>query len=237
MTTAHPIRRSLLTMTLAVVALLVATPLAAQDEEYNMEIGVLGGGSFYMGDANVTTPFRDTSKAAGILARYNLNPRMVIKADLAYANLRGTTATQENQYPNGASASFNRNIYEFGAQFEYSFFAYGTAGYKDSHALTPYLLGGAGLTFAPKPAENVFALNIPVGVGVKFKVAPRINIGAEWTMRFTSSDRLDVSNPDGLRLDDPYHITSKGMKNKDSYSLLVAFISYDIFAKPCDCND
>ena len=64
-----------------------------------------------------------------------------------------------------------------------------------------------------------------------------MNVGAEWTFRFTSTDKLDVTSPDGLRLSDPYNIKSGLMKNKDSYSFIVAYISYDIFAKECDCND
>ncbi|MCR5140459.1 MAG: DUF6089 family protein [Bacteroidaceae bacterium] len=213
-------------------------PLAAQEtEEYNMEVGAWGGGCFYMGDANVTTPFKSMAEAAGVLARYNLNPRMVVKGGLGYGHLTGTTDGQPNYYPNGESATFDRRIFDFSTHFEYNFFAYGTQGYKDSHRFTPYLLAGAGITFAPKPAEHVVALHIPVGIGVKYKLAHRLNVGAEWTFRFTSTDKLDVSNPQGLQLNDPYHITSTGLKNKDTYSFVVAYISYDIFAKECDCND
>ena len=216
----------------------LALPLAAQEtEEYNMEIGAWGGGCFYMGDANVTTPFRSMAETAGLLARYNINPRMVVKGGLGYGHITGTTTEQQNQYPNGGTATFDRRIFDLSAHFEYNFFAYGTQGYKDSHRFTPYLLAGVGFTFAPKPVDNVFALHIPVGIGVKYKLAHRINVGAEWTFRFTSTDKLDVSDPNGLQLKDPYKIPSAGMKNKDTYSFVVAFISYDIFAKACDCND
>ena len=216
--------------------LLTALPAAAQEEEYNMEVGVLGGGCFYMGDANTSQLFLNTQPAAGILARYNLNPRMVLKGDLAYSRLTGSTEGQA--YPGGQSTTFDRKIFELSTQFEYNFFAYGTGeGYKDSHRLTPYIQAGAGLTFAPKPAEHVLALNIPIGIGVKYKVLPRINVGAAWTFRFTSSDKLDVSSAEGLQLNDPLNIKSSGIKNKDSYSFVVAYISYDIFAKECDCND
>ena len=216
----------------------ILMPLSAQEvEEYNMEIGAWGGGCFYMGDANVTTPFKSMAETAGVLARYNLNPRMVVKGGLGYGHITGSTEGQQNQYPNGGTAAFDRRIFDFSAHFEYNFFAYGTQGYKDSHRFTPYLLAGAGVTFAPKPVDNVFALHIPVGIGVKYKLAHRLNVGAEWTFRFTSTDKLDVSNPQGLQLNDPYYIHSTGMKNKDTYSFVVAFISYDIFAKECDCND
>ena len=93
------------------------------------------------------------------------------------------------------------------------------------------------MTYAPKPANHVFALNIPIGFGVKYKLAERLNVGAEWTMRFTTSDRLDVTNTSGLMLDDPYGIESKVMKNKDSYSWLMLYVSYDMFPKYRKCNN
>ena len=127
---------------------------------------------------------------------------------------------------------------ELGAQFEYSFFAYGTgAGYKDSRRLAPYILAGVGLTYAPKPANHVVAMNLPVGIGVKYKLAERLNVGAEWTMRFTTSDRLDVTHATGLQLDDPYGIESGLLKNRDSYSWLMLYVSYDMFPKYRKCNN
>ena len=225
---------------MAAVILLLASEcmVSAQELEYNMELGGMVGGSFYMGDANYTTPLKDMALVGGILARYNINPRMAVKGDLAVGRIKGTTEEQANEYPNGANTTFSRNVYELGAQFEYSFFAYGTgAGYKDSRRLAPYILAGIGMTYAPQPTDHVVAMNLPIGIGVKCKLAERLNVGAEWTMRFTTSDRLDVTNGAGLQLDDPYGIASKGLKNKDCYSWLMVYVSYDIFPKYRKCNN
>lgn len=223
----------------AVILLLVsACMVSAQELEYNMELGGMAGGSFYMGDANCTAPFKHVAMAGGVLARYNINPRMAIKGDLAVGCIKGTTEGLANKFPNEAHTTFSRNVYELGAQFEYSFFAYGTgAGYKDSRRLAPYILAGVGLTYAPKPANHVVAMNIPLGIGVKYKLAHRLNVGAEWTMRFTTSDKLDVTNATGLQLDDPYGIEGKVLKNKDSYSWLMVYVSYDMFPKYRKCNN
>ena len=225
---------------LATVALLLLSVhrVSAQELEYNMELGGMAGGSFYMGDANYTTPLKNLALAGGVLARYNINPRMAVKGDLAVGHIKGTTAGMANKFPGGAHIPFSRNVYELGAQFEYNFFAYGTgAGYKDSRRMAPYLLVGVGMTYAPKPANHVVAMNIPMGIGVKYKLADRINVGGEWTMRFTSSDRLDVTHAEGVQLDDPYGINSKGLKNKDSYSWLMVYVSYDMFPKYRRCNN
>lgn len=222
----------------AILLLLPSVYMAySQELEYKMELGAIAGGSFYMGDANFSVPLKNVAMAGGLLARYNINPRMVVKGDLTIGKLHGDTEGFDNKFPNGHT-TFNRTVFGLDGQFEYNFFAYGSgAGYKDSRRLTPYILAGAGITYAPKPEKHVFALNIPLGMGVKYKLADRLNVGAEWTIRFTTTDKLDVTGQKGTILDDPYQITSKGIKNKDSYSLLIAYISYDLFPKYRKCNN
>ena len=233
------IHRHITRMIAATILLLVSVyGLSGQELEYKMELGAMVGGCFYMGDANYSTPLKNTAMTGGILVRYNINPRMVVKGNLAIGEIQGSTEKLNNKFPKGEHSTFSRNIYELGGQFEYNFFAYGTgAGYKDSHRLTPYILAGIGATYASKPVQHVIALNFPIGMGAKYKLAKRLNIGVEWTMRFTSSDKLDVTNKKGVILDDPYQIEGKRMKNKDSYSLLLAYISYDLFPKYRKCNN
>lgn len=210
---------------------------SAQELEYKLELGGMAGGSFYVGDASGAL-LGDMGMAGGILARYNINPRMAVKGNLAMGRIKGSTVGKDNKFPNGTHSTFSRNVFELGAQYECHFFAYGIGtGYKDSRRIAPYLLCGLGLTYAPKPANHVFALNIPIGLGVKYKVANRINVGAEWTIRLTTSDRMDVTSASELILDDPYSIESKGWKNKDCYSLLMVYISYDMFPKYRKCNN
>lgn len=227
--------------TLAIFALLICSishSFGQGEVEYKMELGGMLGGCFYMGDANYTTPFKNLGIAGGAVARYIFNPRMAVKADLAVGRISGNTEDFKNVYPENRQASFKRNIFDLGAQFEYNFFGYGNGlGYKGSKRFTPYILGGFGFTFAPAPAKRVFTINFPIGVGVKYKIAKRLNIGCEFTMRFSLSDQLDVTNKDGLQLDDPYGIKSGGFKNKDSYSFTTVFITYDLFPKYRKCNN
>lgn len=210
---------------------------SAQELEYNLELGGMAGSNFYVGDAN-NALLGSMGMGGGVLARYNINPRMAVKGTLAMSRIKGTTVGKNNKFPNGTHITFGRNVFELGAQYECNFFAYGTGGgYKDSRRIAPYLLCGLGLVYAPKPANHVFALNIPVGLGMKYKLAERLNVGTEWTIRFATSDRLDVISSLGLALDDPYGIESKGWKNKDSYSWLMVYVSYDMFPKYRKCNN
>lgn len=199
-----------------------------QEAEYKMEFGVMGGGNFYLGDANYHTIYKDTKPAFGAFARYNLNPRMSLKFDLGYSNVAGDASTSKNKFPNltAEQMKFNHSLFDLGCQYEISFWGYGTGtGYKGNKRLTPYIQAGLGFTYC-----NAFTMNIPIGFGVKYKFAPRWNVGIDWTMRLSMSDNLD-----GIK--DPYKLKSGFMKNKDSYSWTMITVSYDMFQKLRKCNN
>lgn len=219
--------------------LLVPATLRAQyaDEEYRMEVGGRLGGTAYMGDANYSNPFKEMGLSAGLLARYMFNPRMALKCDIAMGKIAGDTRTATTQFPEGQQVSFDRTIYDVGLQFEYNFWPYGNGmSYRESRRLTPYLFGGLGLTIAPEPAEDVTAAHLSFGVGVKYKFAPRWNVGVEFALRLTGTDKLDVTSPDGLVLEDPFQVKSGTMKNKDSYSMIGVTVTYDIWPRCDNCN-
>lgn len=211
----------------------VHVPAMAQDDtEYLVEIGPAVGCSFYMGDAN-NKLYKGSRFMGGITARYRINHRFALKSNLVAAGISGNTSwVNDRTYPE--AISFKRTVFDLGVQIEGNFLAYGTTTYNDCHRLVPYYLIGVGMTFAPKPANNDFAVNFPIGIGVKYKIADRLNLCLEWTMRFSSSDRLDVTENAGS---DPLQIKSGFMKNKDSYCFTMLTLTYDIFAKSCDCNE
>lgn len=207
------------------------------DEEYRLELGAALGGCFYMGDANYSTLFKNMEMMAGVIVRFNVNPRMSVKCNVAMGKISGETKSLENVFPQNLQTEFERTLYDVGAQFEYNFWPYGHGlSYRESRKFTPYILGGLGVTYAPEPMKDVFTMNFPVGVGVKYKFAPRWNVGFEFSMRFSLSDALDVEQADGLKLDDPYGVESKGMKNKDSYSFVNLSVTYDLWPKCYNCN-
>lgn len=212
--------------------------IRAQELEYKMELGGMLGGSFYMGDINKSIPYKDLHFAGGLIARYVYNPHLAVKAGLLFGKISGDSKDFNNVYPNKEDIRFNRNLLDLGAQVEYNFWGYGTGeGYLGNKRITPYLLGGFGFTFAPAPAKDLFTVNLPLGVGIKYKIANRLNLGCEFTMRFSLSDQLDVTNKEGIQLNDPYGIKGNGLKNKDSYSFTTIFITYDIFPKYRKCNN
>ena len=126
---------------------------------------------------------------------------------------------------------FDNSLVDLSATYEYNFWPYGTGReYRGAKPLTPFISIGLGATYA-KADKNVFTANLPVGVGVKYKLADRINLGVEWSIHFSMSDHLDG-------MPDPYSIKSSGMfKNTDCYSALQATISYSFMAKCRTCHN
>ena len=234
-------------LTTLIIGLLLALGANAQeDEEYQMEMGGALGVDFYMGDVN-KVPFKHSSAMGAYIVRKIFNPRMVLKGDLAVGHLYGNSkgyyiptdagsATPEGGEP--IDLKFKRNIFELGAQFEFNFWGYGIGeAYKGNSRFTPYAVVGAGLTIvAGGGGGTKAALNCPVGAGVKYKVKPRLNIGAEWTFRFTTTDALDTGK-DSKQLIRPYAIKSTGFKNMDCYSFLMFFLTYDMLPKCKTCHN
>ncbi|MCF0197796.1 MAG: hypothetical protein HUK02_00535 [Bacteroidaceae bacterium] len=230
----------------ALFLILLPFCVQAQELEYRMEVGGAVGTDFYLGDV-CAVPFKHPSVMGGILLRNVLNPRMVVKSNLAFGHLRGNssgTFIPSDAYQeaaaggNPAYVSFKRNVVDFGAQFEMNFWGFGTGeGYKGNRRCTPYATAGLGFTLAMGGGGGTnVGLNFPIGVGVKYKLKPRVNVGAEWTFRFTTTDALDV-NGGQASLSHPYGIKAVGLKNKDAYSFLMVFMTYDIGPKYRQCNN
>ena len=115
--------------------------------------------------------------------------------------------------------------------FEYNFWPYGTGrDYRGARRLVPFIFGGLGTTFVKGDQKNVFTANVPLGIGAKYKINERMNVGVDWSIHFSLSDELD-----GVK--DPYGIKSSGLwKNQDCYSMLQVSFTYSFSAKCKTCN-
>lgn len=208
---------------------IMTTYSTAQTElEYKMEIGGMAGTSTYIGDANYTGFYKNINMGGGVIARYNLNPRAALKFNVGYGGISGDVSNVA--YPDEIdreNLKFSKSLFDFGCQYEMNFWAYGTGNsYKNTHRLVPYIQLGLGFT----AASGTFSINIPVGFGIKYKIAPRVNVGLDWTVRLSMTDKIDG-------IEDPYRIKSGFMKNKDSYCWTMVYVSYDFMPKLRKCNN
>lgn len=218
------------------LALLLATALPASaqsDYEYRMEIGAGVGLVAYEGDFNGNITHGMQPMASAVLRR-TFNPYMALRFAAAYGKLKGSSKNVKTYMPEYVDTpyEFANSLVDVCATYEYNFWPYGTGhDYRGAQRLTPFIFAGLGATYASGSGNNVFTANVPLGVGVKYKVATRLNLGIEWTMHFSMNDNLD-----GVK--DPYGIQSTGMfKNTDCYSMLQLTLTYSLMPKCRTCHN
>ncbi len=198
--------------------------LKAQD--YRYEIGGGIGMSGYLGDANRSNFLKHPGVAGGAVFRYIIDRRWALKANMLAVSINGNSEDAGITYPDGATYEFNSVLYDFGAQMEFNFFNFGIGSkYMNLKRITPYLTVGLGGTVASYDSGSSFTINLPMGVGVKYKWKERLNLGLEFTMRKSFGDKLDgLSDLNGIK--------SSFAKNTDWYSVLMFTITYE-FSKRC----
>lgn len=224
-----------MTKALLLAALMAAaTTAGAQTEpEYRAEIGAGAGLVAYQGDmgGSLTKGMQPMFAIAG---RYKWNPRTALAASVGFGKIKGDATGTDTKYPDPAldDYSFKSTLADVAFTFEYNFWPYGTGReYRGAVPLTPFIAIGLGAAYAkPSGGKSAFTAQLPIGAGVKYKIATRLNLALAWTMHFTLSDKLD-----GVQ--DPYTIESSGMfKNTDSYSTLQLSITYDFWQKCRVCH-
>ncbi|MCF0189293.1 MAG: outer membrane beta-barrel protein [Bacteroidaceae bacterium] len=230
----------------ATLAVAVAATMRAQSDllEYRWEIG--GGPALVFPITDGVSFMQSVNLGGGLVARRNFNPRMGLRMNLSLLHASGNTRSTfipvdpGSGTPEGgvyASRSWSRNMLEMGCVGELNFWGYGEGPrYKGNKRLTPYILLGVGVMMALGGEKTDVALALPIGLGVKYKVAKRLNLGFEWRFTFTTTDRLEE---DGGKpsLADPYGVKSEGLKNKDQYSTMMVTLTYDISPKYRKCNN
>ena len=205
-------------------------------QEYKYEAGVVIGISSYLGDANKSKLLLSPGMVAGIMYRYNINFHWAAKGNLLAGSISGDTRNSGNIFPNNGQSSFKRTFIELGGQIEYNFFPFSDKyAYLHTKRYTPYLFAGIGGTLAT--GEHVFLnANIPLGVGIKYKIKERLNIGMELSIRKLFGDDFDAPGNTGTwNLNAPYGIKSSFLKNNDWYFLCMLNLTWDfgLRKEPC----
>ena len=215
-------------LSITILTLLVA--LAAPAQLYMYEVGPLLGMTGYLGESNNGQLFKHPSFTVGGMFRYNHNTRWSFKANLNYANLRGDSMYDESWYPDGANYKFSSHLIDLGLTAEFNFLNYGRGpAYKKLKPISPYMVAGVGFVFSITDGHNNASFTIPIGIGVKYKLKDKVNLGFEFTMRKEFSDRIDGYS-------DLFDIKHSFAKNTDWYSFAMFTATFD-FGKRCiKCN-
>lgn len=181
----------------------------ASSAQKSFEVGLFGGGSYYLGDINPVKHFVQTDVAFGGLIRYNLNPRWALKASV----YRGKIKADDNITKANTSRQlgFESNITDVSAIVELNFFKYVTG--NTLNFVSPYIFAGVSFfMFNPKAGGvdlrsigtegqntgydgrkpyDTYSFAIPFGFGFKFSINKRLGLAFEWGLRKTFTDYLD----------------------------------------------
>ena len=208
--------------------LLLASLLAfvAWSQEYRYEVGPAVGITGYLGDANRSNMYKMPRVAGGGIFRYNLNSRWAFKGNLFYVGLAGDSKGIDSKFPGDEQYKFSSHVIDLGGQVEFNFFHFGDGPrYKHYKRLSPYMVAGLGVGMAFVNGKAHLGMVLPLGVGVKFRLKERLNLGFEFTMRKSFSDRFDG-------ITDLYGYNHGFAKNTEWYSVAAFTLTYE-FSKRC----
>lgn len=216
----------MMVMTLSNVA------LSAQEARYMWDFGGGVGVSGYNGDANSGFPFCHPGITASLQGRYNLDSRWSFRTQIGVSTLKGSTADVDNYLPDGATYSFKSTLFDATVSGEFNFFPYGIGeSYKRLRRWSPFVSVGCGVVVSRVDGEAFTAASLPLGLGVKYKISPRVNLVGEVVFAKVLGDHID-----GAALSDLYAIKSSFLKNTDWYSSVCVSLTYEFGERCTVCN-
>ncbi|MEZ4922734.1 MAG: DUF6089 family protein [Crocinitomicaceae bacterium] len=205
-------------MRLLLVILLAFASLGnanAQAFRARFELGVMGGGGYYIGDLNPTKHFVYSKPAFGAIFRYNLSTRASLRLTGTYGNVWADDAKANDQVQVNRNLNFRSKILEVAFGVEIDLFKYRINDMK--YPISPYFfyelayfrmnpmtshngsdielrtLGteGQGTSLSDKNPYNLNQVSMPIGIGVKFNLKKRLAMSIEYGIRKTFTDFLD----------------------------------------------
>lgn len=197
-----------------ILILLIITVYGNVNAQRYAEVGLFGGGSYYLGELNPGQQFLLTKPAFGAFLRHNFNERIAIRGGFTYGTLKGDDYKSEVNTNRGLN--FTSPVSDISATLEFNLFEYFIGSLR--HFVTPYMFAGASVfMFNPKATYNgetyvLHDLNtegqegieyperkmykrtqfaIPFGIGVKYSLTSFMGLSASWTMNKTFTDYID----------------------------------------------
>lgn len=192
--------------------------LSAQSIGEKSELGFILGGSYYTGELNRLGHFRQVSPAAGIIYRYNVNPRLALRASLFGGHIKGSDTKSRYEFDQNRNLSFRSPLVEgaFGLEFNYMNYVTGRL-YGERYWCTPYMIvqlsvfyfnpqaeidgtwyelqplgtEGQGTSLSRESPYSRVQVSVPMGLGFKFNIHKKVQVSLEYGIRLTFTDYLD----------------------------------------------
>jgi hypothetical protein len=179
------------------------------------ELGVYGGGMYYIGDLNQTGHFKGMKPAVGALYRFNVHSRLALRTNILAGSYEASDANSKFDMLRNRNLSVQSNLYELASGLEFNYWPYqiGHQRYKatayflvemgacyfnpkteyegDLVELQPLSTEGQGSTLSSKRRYSRLAFTMPIGLGFRFSLGKKVCINLEYGIRKTFTDYLD----------------------------------------------
>jgi len=160
----------------------------ANDRIYRLEVGIDGGGCYYVGDANRTI-FKNVRETYGASFRYMFDRRWSVRAKGMYEHITGF-------YPdaygvaNASLGRWNNRLTNIDAVGEFNFLPFGDVRYDSRISpITPYI--GIGIGVSLHGNFKKVAAYMPFIIGAKWRCAKHLTIHLAWQHNVYFSDGME----------------------------------------------
>lgn len=215
------------TLTLYILLFGISNFINAQ-ETYRAEIGLQGGGAFYLGDANKQL-FANTQPMYGFLYRQKFNQRIALQVNALVSNVMATGTV-----PTFGTLSFENKINSIDGALEFNFFDLEKKSYNPfSRIFSPYIFAGAGMMNYVYSGVERFKPSYNAGLGMKFLLGDRWGLNLQWTNRLLLTDQME-----GLPAFNNYlDMNGSNLLNNDILSTISLAITFNIWKDKCNCRN
>lgn len=205
------------------------------------EVGIFAGGTNNIGDVGRTNFVLPSGPAFGGIFKWNKSRRYAWRASVLYGKFTAEDAKSSLSNRQQRDYTVDNSVLEFSAGLEFNFVEYDLN--QLGPAFTPYLY--TGLTYFRYgyyyiDARQVLnkdqkdgAMAIPMVVGLKKRIGQYFILGAEVGARYTFTDNLDASNPEGSNFES---FRFGNIFSDDWYVFSGLTLTYTFGRTPCrDC--
>jgi hypothetical protein len=181
------------------------------------EFGISAGAAHYFGDLNPNAHLNQPKPALGIFFRKQFGNYVALRVSGQFCQLGYSDIyNKQNLYDLERNLSFNTNIWEFALMGDFNFYKFIPGSWN--YSFTPYVTFGIGAfnynpyayyqgqkvylrplgtegqgsaAYPDRKPYGTMAVCFPLGVGFKYSLNARTNIGFEVVYRFTTTDYID----------------------------------------------
>lgn len=213
---------------LTVFLFLTACSVFAQ----KLEIGAMVGVYNYKGEFNRFPNPINSRGGGGVFVRQNITHTSTFRYSLNFGSIHGSDALSSQPMNVRRNQNFSNSILEGSAIYEYNFlnFRENEKTFKRSSNWAPYLCGGIGFFVSNSllKSQPNGGVCLPIGMGVKYKLGKKLNLGADILARKTFLDGIDGQNNRDLTIPQTTFET-----DRDWYYSACFIVSYTFYKIKC----